>query len=165
MFQFDGHIFTQLHGITMGTKLAPAPATIYIGDLEESFIENRELKSDLWVRYINDIFNVWSQSLEEFNVFLSDLNKTRDRIRFTAEVGSHPCNFLDLIIYKSPNFLATGLLSTKIYQKPTNTFSFPLGSSRIPKNIHRSIAIGELTRLLRNTEDSSIYKHYQNKLI
>ena len=35
--------FAQLHGVTMGTKLAPALATIYIDDLEEQFLESRAL--------------------------------------------------------------------------------------------------------------------------
>ena len=64
----------------MGSKLTPALATIYIGDLEESFIESQELKLDLWVRYIDDIFTIWSHSLKKFDTFLRDLNKTQDRI-------------------------------------------------------------------------------------
>ena len=44
MFKFGDQTFTQLHGIAMRTKLAPALAIIYIGDLEEQFIEGRTLK-------------------------------------------------------------------------------------------------------------------------
>ena len=165
VFKFGDQVFAQLHGVAMGTKLAPALATIYIGDLEELFIESRTLKPDLWVRYIDDVFMIWSHPLSEFEAFLEDLNKTRERIRFTAEVSSHSCNFLDLTIYKSPQFSSTGLLSTKIYYKTTNTFSFPLGNSYMPTHIHRSIAIGEMTRLLRNTEDPTLFRHYKNKLI
>ena len=153
VFKFGEHHFTQLHGIAMGTKLAPALATIYIGDLEESFIQEHTLKPDLWVRYIDDVFMIWSHSREEFDTFLNELNKRQKRIRFTAEINVDSCNFLDLTIYKSPQFYTTGLLSTRIYYKPTNTFSFPLGSSHMPTQIHRSIAIGEMTRLLRNTEN------------
>ena len=130
----------------MGTKLAPALATIYIGDLGEAFLDSRTLKLDLWVRYINDVFMIWSHSRTAFDEFLEDLNKRQERIKFMAEVATQSCNFLDLTIYKSLTFLKTGLLSTKIYYKPTNTFSFPLGTSYMPKTIHRSIAIGEMTR-------------------
>ena len=42
VFQFNDHVFTQPCGIAMGTKLAPALATIYIGDLEEVFIKSRD---------------------------------------------------------------------------------------------------------------------------
>ena len=51
-------------------------------------------------------------------------------IRFTAEVNFHLCNFLDLTMYKSPQFLDTGLWSTEIYYKTTSTFCFPLGIHR-----------------------------------
>ena len=149
----------------MGTKLAPALATIYVSDLEEAFIGERSEKPDLWVRYIDDVFMLWSQTREELDVFLQELNTRQEKIKFTAEVQTQSCNFLDLTIYKSPTFLKTGLLSTKIYYKPTNSFSYPLGSSHIPKHVHKSIAVGEMTRLLRATESPALYKRYQKKLI
>ena len=154
-----------MDGIAKGTKLAPALASIYIGDLKEDFLSKRELQPSLWVHYIDDILAIWPHPIEEFEILLKDLNGARERIRFTAEVSTQTCNFLDLTIYKGPDFLKTGRLSTKIYYKPTNTFSFPLGSSHIPRHFHRSIAIGEMTRLLRNTDSSILYRRYQNKLI
>ena len=165
VFQFNDEIFSQLYGIAMGTKLAPALATIYIGDLEENFIQSREDKPLLWVRYIDDVFMIWTHAREKLDHFLNDLNKLKERIKFTAEISTQACNFLDLTIYKSPSFLSTGTLSTKIYYKPTNTFSYPLGSSYIPKHILKGIAIGKATRLLRNTESPALYKHYKKRLI
>ena len=47
IFQFDSLTFTQLCGLAMGTKLAPALATIYIGDLEEIFQINQVNKPSL----------------------------------------------------------------------------------------------------------------------
>ena len=165
IFQFAENVYTQLCGIAMGTKLAPALATIYIGDIEEEFIAERTKKPDLWVRYIDDVFMTWSHSREELDSFITDLNARRPKIKFTAEIETQACNFLDLTIYKSSTFVNTGLLSTKIYYKPTNTFAFPLGSSYMPNQIHKGIAIGEMMRLLRNTESPTLYKHYQARLI
>ena len=148
----------------MGTRLAPALATIYIGDLEEAFIGERDITPDLWVwyMYIDDVFMVWSHSHEELGTFLQELNKRQKKIKFTAEVETQYCNFLDLTIYKSPTFLSSGLLSPKIYYKLTNTFSFPLGTSQVPRHVHKSIAIWEVTRLLRNTESPTLYRHLRN---
>ena len=110
----------------METKLAPARATIYIGQLEKTFLASRAIKLALWVRYINDVFAVWPHPLNEFDKFLAELNNMRDRINFTAELAHQSCNYLITIFgYKSPSFQETGLLSTTIYYKPTNTFSFP----------------------------------------
>ena len=61
--------------------------------------------------------------------------------------------------------MKSGILSTKIYYKPTNTFSFPLGSSYMSMHVHRSIAIGEMSRLLRNTVSPSLFRRYKNRLI
>ena len=148
----------------MGTKLAPALATIYIGDLEEKFIQERQDKPMLWVRYIDDVFMIWTHTREKLDHFLKDLNKQKEKIKFTAEVMTQSRNFLDLTIYKSPTFLSTGFLSTKIYYKPTNTFSYPLGTSYMPRHTLKSVAVGEATRLLRNTKSPASYKHYQKRL-
>ena len=100
VFKFNEHIFTQLHGIAMGTKLALALASIYIGDLEKSFLSSRKLQPALWVRYIDDVFAIWPHSLEELDKFLKDLNRVRERIRFSVKINTQSCNFLDLTIYK-----------------------------------------------------------------
>ena len=165
IFKFDTLTFTQTCGLAMGTKLAPALATIYIGHLEEAFLSNRTIKPELWTRYIDDIFLVWAHPLEKFNTFLTELNNMEERINFTAETSQHSCNFLDLTIYKPPQFKTTGILSTRIYYKPTNTFSFPLNTSYIPKHIHKGIAIGEMTRVIRNTTSPTICEKYKRKLV
>ena len=165
VFQFDNLIFTQLCGVAMGTRLAPALATIYIGDLEEDYIQTRQKKPFLWVRYIDDIFTIWTHSLEDFEDFFENLNLVNPKIHFTAKTNSQACDFLDLTVYKGPEFASTGKLSTKIYYKPWNTFSFPLGSSYMPHSIHKGIAIGELTRLIRNTTSPVLFKYYKKKLI
>ena len=78
----------------MGTKLAPALATIYIGHLEESFLAGRKLKPELWLRYIDDVFMLWTYLLNEFHAFLAGINGIDKRIKFTAEISQQECIFL-----------------------------------------------------------------------
>ena len=101
----------------MGTK--PALATIYIGQLEETFLLGRASKPEIWFWYIDDVFMVWAYmySLNELHTYLSKINSVQKRIKFTAEISEPTCNFLDLTIYKSLSFEETGLLSTRIYYK------------------------------------------------
>ena len=165
IFEFDNLIFTQICGLAMGTKLALGLATIYIGHLEENFLMGRKLRPELWLRYIDDIFMVWAHPLNELHAFLSEINNIDKKITFTAEISQQDCNFLDLTIYKSPSFEKTDLLSTSIYYQPTNTFSFPLNTSYIPMHIHKGIAIGEMTRVIRNTTSPTIRKKYRRKLV
>ena len=100
---------------------------------------------------------IWTLTREKLNHFLCDLNKQKEKIKFTAVIMTQSCNFQDLTIHKSPTLLSTGILS----YKPTNTFSYPLGSSFMPKHTLKGIAIGEATRLLRNTESPALYKYYK----
>ena len=65
----------------------------------------------------------------------------------------------------SPFFEEMGLLSTRIYYKPTNTLSFLINTSYIPAHIQKGIAIGEMTRVIRNATSSIVIKKSTKKLI
>ena len=108
---------------------------------------------------------VWPHSLEGLHKFIRALENRCKKIKLTAEISTHSCHFLDLTLYKSPTFYTTGKLSTKIFYKPTNTFSYPLGTSNMPASIHTGIAIGEMTRLIHNTTSPNLRQHYNGKLI
>ena len=99
IFEFDNLVFTQTCSLAMGTKLAPALATIFIGQLEEAFLSSRGLKPEIWLRYIDDVLITWSHPLSEFHTFLKEINSIQERINFTAEVSIQACNFLGLRIY------------------------------------------------------------------
>ena len=79
-FKFDNTIFMQLCGMAMGTRLAPALATIYVGDLEEAIIDNRLKQLMHWFRYIDDAFTIWTHTIEDFPEFLDGLNSVHPKI-------------------------------------------------------------------------------------
>ena len=108
---------------------------------------------------------VWPLTLEDFQDFLQNINRIHKDITFTAEIATQSCNFLDLTIYKSPSFLSTRKLSTKIYYKPTNSFAYTLGSSNTPRSILKGITVGKMTRLIRNTTSPAIRQQYSRKLM
>ena len=91
VFQFDGHVFTQICGID-------------VSDLEEAFIVERKRKPDLWVCYIDDVFMIWSHTCEELDVFLQELNTRQEKIRFTAGVQMQSCNFFRPYGIQIPTF-------------------------------------------------------------
>ena len=65
VLQFDNHVFAKICGIAMSAKLAPAIATVYVGDLEEVLIEERDKEPDLWVRCIAHVFIIWTHTCRE----------------------------------------------------------------------------------------------------
>ena len=48
----------------MGTKLAPAYSNTFMGQLENTFIDNQSLKPMYYKRYIDNIFMIWPQSTD-----------------------------------------------------------------------------------------------------
>lgn len=165
VFTFDGRTFTQKCGIAMGTKLAPALATIVVADFEEKFLRESPEKPLLLRRYIDDILLLWHHTKMQLNRFIGGLNKLAPRLHFTHDISVFSTIFLDLYIYKPADFSTRGKLSTTIYYKSTNTFSYALGTSYIHPNTLRGIAIGETIRMLRNTDKCSKFLFFKNKLI
>ena len=166
VFEFDGVPFKQKCGLAMGTRLAPAMATIVMGDLEEPYLDQCTHQPLLWVRYIDDMLVIWPHSGEHFQDFVEGLNTMAPRIKFTYTLSRTAVNFLDLTIYmyKNSKFSYTGKLCTKIYYKPTNTFNSNHGNSFVPEYVHRGTAMGEAIRILRNMDDGGLFRKYRRKL-
>ena len=133
----------------MGTKSAPALATIYLGQFKETLIASRALMSNVWLRYIDDIFVIWTHLLKELHTFLADVKGVQPRIKLTAEILQRDGNFVDLTIYMSPSINETGPLCTRTCYKTTNTFCIPFNTSYIQAHIFKGIAIGEMTRMIQ----------------
>ena len=74
VFSSGNCMYQQLHGIAMGTKLALALATLYLAQIEEHFLSTYTHTPDVWLRYIDDIFMVWSHSGEHLTDFILQLN-------------------------------------------------------------------------------------------
>ena len=68
-FNFAGRHFLQVGGTAMGTKVAPSFDNTYMGWFEDQFVYTYPKQPLLWVRYIDDIFQIWTHGLEEFRKF------------------------------------------------------------------------------------------------
>ena len=107
----------------------------------------------------------WPHTRTRFQHFVDGLNKLAPRLHFTHNVSVFSTIFLELCIYKPADVSTKGKLSTTIYYKPTNTFSYALGTSYIHPNTQRGIAIGETIRMLRNTDRFSKFIYFKDKII
>ncbi|CAM2098854.1 unnamed protein product [Caretta caretta] len=92
----------------MGTHMAPQYA-IFMADLEQHFLSSRPLRPLLYLRYIDDIFIIWThgkETLEEFhhnfNSFLLTISLSLDQ--FTQEV-----HFLETKVQISDSHVNTTL--------------------------------------------------------
>ena len=66
--------FIQQHGTTMGTRMAPAFANLFMGEFERKALEGYVDKPFLWLRYLDDILMVWTHGNEKLESFIAYLN-------------------------------------------------------------------------------------------
>ena len=64
-FVFDDHSYLQTSETAMGTKMAPCFANISLASIEQTLIDNSPLTPSFYVRFIDDIFMIWSHGSEE----------------------------------------------------------------------------------------------------
>ena len=79
VFSFNGEMYRQLHGVAMGTKLAPTLATIHLTLLEEAYmyLKSAPFVLHLYLRYINDVFLLWTHGRDTLSTFIDGLNELK----------------------------------------------------------------------------------------
>ena len=105
----------------MGRNCSPSYATIFMGKFEEQFIYPviRGLHRR-YLRYIDDIFIIWTGTKERFKEFIKELNLRHPSIKLEYTISNKEVSFLDSIVYIDKN----NKLQTKLYRKPKSTKLF-----------------------------------------
>ena len=143
-FVFNSLNYLQIKGCAMGTKCAPCYANIFMGNFEEKYIYPLISKlSKSYLRYIDDIFLIWTGTMNEFEHFIENLNKCHSTIKFDYEISKNKVNFLDTTVYKDCN----NKLRTKLYTKPTDRQNYLHVKSEHPPSIKNSIAYSQALRI------------------
>ncbi len=124
----------------MGTKMAPAYAIIFMGNLEEKALNRTTPTPIMWKRYIDDICLVWTNTKESLLEFINSLS--------TRASSSHPrcprmsdsqIDFLDVCLYKGERFKNKGIMDIKTYIKPANTQQYVHASSSYPPGTSKGL--------------------------
>ena len=77
-----------------GTQCAPTYANSFMGLFEENYVYHLiKEKCELYLRYIDDIFPLWTATLDELNKFIAKINKVHPSIKFDYNY-SKKCEFL-----------------------------------------------------------------------
>ena len=69
----------------MGTKMAPAYANIFMGELEQKLIVKGKPHILIWKWFIDDIFVIWTGSETDFVTYMEKINQIHTTIKFTYE--------------------------------------------------------------------------------
>ena len=103
----------------MGAPFSTTMANIFMSTIIESFLRTQPIQPILIKRYIDDIFMIWTDTLDNLGNFLTKLNTFHPNL--THQQSSSSKDFLDLTIYKGPFFEFTNILDTSNISKATNT--------------------------------------------
>ena len=141
----------------MGTKCAPAYASIFMGHVEETLQAMAGDKVLLWRRFIDDIFLVYGGTREQFDQYMAEINGIHPTIKFTSECSNVQVTFLDMAVHKGERFKQNGVLDIKPYIKPTNKQMYVHATSYHPKGTGKGIVIGEALRYLRTNSSETCF--------
>ena len=143
-FTFNNETYLQISGTAMGTRCAPNYAIIFMAELEEEFLSQTPMKPRIWLRFIDDIFMVWSHGEDELQKMLNELNNFHPTIKFTEEHSDYGLPFLDTFTY-----IEDGQLKNRVYHKPTDNKQYLHYSSCHPLQQKNAIPYGLLVRARR----------------
>ena len=77
--------YLQTHGTPMGTRMAPSYANPFLAKFETDALSRAPFQLFIWVRYINDIFMIWTRSVLDLNTFTFFLNDIHTTMKFTGD--------------------------------------------------------------------------------
>ena len=145
-FSFNDNHYLQIHGTAMGTKMAPSYANrLFLGYYEVNALENAPFQPHTWLRYIDDIFMIWTEGLDNLKIFIDYLNNIHSTIKLTSSHSSTNIPFLDF----SVSLTNVGSISADLYTKPTDKHQHLLYSSCHPLNTKKAIPFSLALRIRR----------------
>ena len=157
-FEFNSKVKQQVPSTAIGTKFAPPYACIFMDRMETEILEKKRLKPWVWLRYIDDIFFVWTHGEDKLDEFLERLNSFHPNLKFTSERSEQKLNFLDVTVQLSNNKFVTDL-----YCKPTDCHQYLHYNSCHPEHMKKTSVYSQRLRIRRFcSENTSLAKHLKD---
>ena len=127
--------------------------------MEGEFLEKQEYKPFIWLRYIDDIFFIWTHGEDKLKTFLENLNQFHPNIKFTHESSTESIPFLDLRVK-----LSQGKLETDLHIKPTDRHQYLHYSSSHPGHTKRSIVYSQTLRVARVCSHETDFRKHTTEM-
>ena len=143
-FKFLGKHYLQKSGTAMGTKMTPSYPNLFMGVLGDRMINSYAYKALVYLRYIDDIFMIWTEGEENLNGFLSHCNQINKNIQFEKVASKEKVPFLDVSVINE-----IGKLHTDLHSKPTDKYQYLYSHSCHPKHTKNSLPYCLALRLRR----------------
>ena len=150
-FIWDSKLFKQIMGTAIGTRSAPTFCGLFMGELEESMLQQWEsLDKDC----DPDCLFWWSGTPGELLIFINFVNTIHPDIKFTSEYNfeTRSVVFLDLVIQVDEH----GYIQTDINTKPNSKNTYLLPQSNHPSHICSNIPYSLAYRVKRNCSKAEL---------
>ena len=116
-FRFQNKMQKQIDGVAMGNPLAPVLTDLWMQKIEEKLNRFSVNKPTMWLRYVDDVFCIFTTPKEKILQFHTRINRWHPKLQFTVEFESNKSiPFLDVLVTQEEEKLTTSL-----YRKPTHT--------------------------------------------
>ena len=126
-FVFDGKLYKQCDGVSMGSPLGPTYANAFLSYHEKIWIDEcpDDIKPLKYRRYVDDIF-VLCRDRDHHRKFLEYMNTKHQSISFTEELeNNNQLAFLDVLVTRTDDGFVTDLYRKSTFSGVfTNFFSF-----------------------------------------
>ena len=130
-FIFNCKYCLQIKGCAMGAICAPSYANIFMYHFERKliypFIKTFSL---IYLRFIDDIFFIWTGSKTDLEKFVNELNTKFPSTKFEYEILKERVSYLD-----TEMFIKNNKLHTKIFRKKPDRQTFLNIESEHPKSL------------------------------
>ena len=154
VFSFNGKDYLQQNGAAMGHGFCVEYANIYMAEWEAGASQGCPLLPMFWVRFIDDLFLVWTHGYDAFIEFYNHINSHDPSIKLTFEYDVDRIDFLDVSVYKGLNFSKNGVFDTKVFFKETDSHQLLHKTSFHPKHVFKSVVRSQVLRFHRICNNS-----------
>ena len=148
-FSFQGKLYEQVDGVSMGSSLGPVLANIIMTELEKvvvkKLIDDGTIK--FYIRYVDDTLLLVKN--EDVPRVLSSLNKFDKNLNFTVDKFESKVHFLDILIDKN---------ETDVFYKKTNTGQYTNYRSFTPWRLRVSWVNALFVRAKRICCNDTLFK-------
>lgn len=144
-FTHDDKYYKQIGGVSMGTRMGPSYACLFVGYIEEQIDNNYTgRKPELLKRFIDDILGATSMELNELENYIEFVQRFHPALEYTFDITDQSLPFLDIALSIHDDHI-----ETSIHYKPTDTHSYLLYNSSHPPACKNAIPFSQFMRLRR----------------
>ena len=159
-FEFNDEFFTQIRGVSMGTRMGPSYACLFMGHIEHMFFQSYDGPiPEIYKRYIDDVFGSTVMPREDLETFITKLDDFHPEVNFTWKISETNLECLDVLMTVNENGIGTS-----IHYKPTDCHSYLDYSSHHPPRCRNSIPYSQFLRLRRICAVDEDFEHQADNM-